>query len=132
MRAFSLAFTAGAVGALANSLLLWLFGAAGLHKLIGVALAPGLSPGWLYPRLVWGGLWGLLFALPVLTRRPPGVRSLIFSLGPSLAAMFYFLPVVAQKGWLGLEFGAAMPALILFYNAVWAIVTGVWFERSRP
>lgn len=132
MRAFSLAFTAGAVGALANSLLLWLFGMIGLHWVLGVTLAPQLTPAWLYPRLVWGGLWGLVFALPVLKRRPPGVRSLILSLGPSAAALFWFLPMSANKGWLGLDLGAAMPALVLFHNAVWGLVTGVWFAKSRP
>jgi len=42
-------FAAGAVGALANSLALWLFGHFGITNALGVAIAPELSPHWLYP-----------------------------------------------------------------------------------
>ena len=83
----SLTFAAGALGGLANSLVLWLFGAVGLNQFLGVALAPQLTPAWLYPRLVWGGLWGWLFLLP----RPKltySSRGIIFSLGPSLVQIF--------------------------------------------
>ena len=63
-----LAFSAGALGGLANSLAVWLFGALGITLALGVGIAPGLTPAWLYPRIVWGGLWGFLFLLP----RPAG------------------------------------------------------------
>ena len=33
----------------------------GVTALFGVAIAPTLTPTWLYPRIVWGGLWGFLF-----------------------------------------------------------------------
>jgi hypothetical protein len=31
-----------------------------------VAIAPALKLSWLYPRIVWGGLWGLVFVFPFL------------------------------------------------------------------
>ncbi|MGD9310945.1 MAG: hypothetical protein PVG51_17510, partial [Desulfosarcina sp.] len=61
MKKLLVCFSAGCLGALANSLVLWQFGELGLARLFGVAMAPSLSAGWLYPRIVWGGIWGLLF-----------------------------------------------------------------------
>ena len=54
----------GAVGALANSLFVVALADAEALGALGVAMAPDLTPAWLQPRLVWGGLFGLV-ALPV-------------------------------------------------------------------
>jgi len=63
----SLAYAAGAAGALASTLTAWTFGYFGAPAAMGVKLAPEFTASWLYMRLVWGGLWGLLFLL--LTRQ---------------------------------------------------------------
>jgi hypothetical protein len=126
----SLTFAAGALGGLANSLVLWLFGAVGLNQFLGVALAPQLTPAWLYPRLVWGGLWGWLFLLP----RPKltySSRGIIFSLGPSLVQIFVVFPLKAHKGVGGIDLGTLTPLLVLFFNAIWGLVTAVWLKWSR-
>ena len=77
MRNLSLVFAAGCWGALWNSLAVWVFGALGIAPALGVHIAPALTPAFLYPRLVWGGLWGLLFLLP-LGRLSFPVRGLLF------------------------------------------------------
>lgn len=126
----SLTFAAGVLGGLANSLAVWLFGAVGLTGLLGVALAPELTPAWLYPRLVWGGLWGWLFLLP----RPKltySSRGIIFSLGPSLVQILVVFPLKAHKGVGGIELGTLTPLLVLFFNVVWGLVTAVWLKWSR-
>jgi hypothetical protein len=66
----TLFFSAGCLGALANSLALWLFGALGITAAVGARISPTLTPEWLYPRIVWGGLWGFLFLIPNLPTRP--------------------------------------------------------------
>ena len=126
----SLTFAAGVLGGLANSLTVWLFGLVGLNQLLGVSLAPALTPAWLYPRLVWGGLWGWLFLLrfPRLTYLS---RGLVFSLGPSLVQIFLVFPLKAQKGVGGIELGYLTPLLVLFFNAVWGLVTALWLRWSR-
>jgi len=43
----------------------WAAGTYHLTARLGVGIAPALTPNWLYPRLVWGGLWGFLFMLPL-------------------------------------------------------------------
>ncbi|MEJ2699442.1 MAG: hypothetical protein P8Z70_07260, partial [Desulfuromonadales bacterium] len=62
-------FTAGVIGGLAASIAAWFCGAWGITGLAGVAIAPELTSAWLYPRLVWGGLWGIAYFLTVGTNR---------------------------------------------------------------
>jgi hypothetical protein len=66
------AFAAGALGGLANSVAIWLCGALGITAALGVAIAPAATPAWLYPRLVWGGIWRFLLLCPARPR--PGRR----------------------------------------------------------
>ncbi|MFZ2087207.1 MAG: hypothetical protein WAU47_01420 [Desulfobaccales bacterium] len=129
VKTVSLTFAAGVLGGLANSLALWLFGAVGINQLLGVALAPQLTPAWLYPRLVWGGLWGWLFLLPFPRLTYPS-RGYVYSLGPSLVQIFLVFPFVAQKGIGGVELGYLTPLLVLFFNAVWGLFTAMWLKWS--
>ena len=123
----SLTFAAGALGGLANSLVLWLFGAVGLNQFLGVALAPQLTPAWLYPRLVWGGIWGVLFLLPMLTTRVWS-RGFIFSLGPTLVQLFVVFPMKAHKGMMGMDLGVLTPAFVVLFNAIWGWAAAIWLR----
>jgi hypothetical protein len=130
LRDLSLAFVAGCLGGLVNSTAVWLFGAVGLTQALGVSIAPKLTPAWLYPRLVWGGLWGLLFLLPVqgLTY---STRGLLLSLGPSAVQLLVVFPVQAQKGLLGLQLGHLTPVMVLVFNAIWGIITALCLKVTR-
>ena len=123
----SLVWVAGALGGLANSVIVWLFGAGGLAGALGVQIAPAFTAPWLYQRLVWGGLWGGLFLLP-LSRLSLPVRGLIYSLGPTLVTCFLVFPLQAHRGVLGLQLGSLTPAFVLFYNAVWGVAAGWWLS----
>jgi hypothetical protein len=129
-RTLSLVFAAGCVGALVNSLAVWLFGDLGISAKLGVKITPKLTPGWLYPRIVWGGLWGSLFLLPLL-RRSWLVRGLLYSLGPSLVMFYIVFPMKANKGMFGLALGSLTPVLVLFYNAVWGVTAALWLRLTR-
>jgi hypothetical protein len=126
----SLAFTAGCLGGLVNSLAVWLFGTLGLSQALGVSIAPHFTPDWLYPRLVWGGLWGFLFLLP-LKGLTYTARGLLLSLGPSLGQLLVIFPVQAQEGLFGLQLGYLTPVLVLFFNAVWGVVAAYWLKLTR-
>lgn len=134
MRTFAkritLVFAAGCLGGLANSVTVWAFGAYGITRALGVRLAPNLSAGWLYPRLVWGGLWGLLFLLPVL-RSNPLKRGVLLSLGPTLVQLFVVFPYQGKEGVLGMGLGALTPLFVFVFNAVWGIVTAIWIHYIR-
>ncbi len=123
----SLVFVAGALGGLINSVFVWFFGAIGFTGALGVKLAPSFTAPWLYQRLVWGGIWGWLFLLPLRGLSFP-VRGLIYSLGPTLATYFLVFPFQAHKGVLGWQLGSLTPVLVLFYNAIWGVAAGWWLR----
>jgi len=123
-------FAAGCIGALANSLVVWQFGQLGINASFGVGIAPNLSPAWLYPRVVWGGLWGLLFLLPMLSSRL-FLKASVLSLFPTLVQLFVVFPLKTNKGVAGLELGLYTPVLVLFFNWVWGIASAISIKISR-
>ena len=125
-----LVYAAGCAGGLANSIAVWLFGLLGITGALGVNLAPALTPGWLYPRIVWGGLWGFLFLLPYLENSYV-VRGLLYSLGPSIVQLFVVFPLKANKGIMGLDLGALTPLFVLFFNAIWGVKASWLLEKAR-
>lgn len=128
-RSLSLFFAAGAVGALANSLFLWAAGDLGVTAALGVGIAPALTPGWLHPRIVWGGIWGFLFALPLSS--PWLRRGLLLSLGPSLVQLLVVFPLREGRGVLGLELGVLTFVVVLTANAVWGVTASWWVQGTR-
>ena len=132
----SVGFAAGCLGALVNSWLVCYLGQRGIPQLFGVTLAPKWSLAFLYPRLVWGGLWGLLFALPVWRGTFwIGVfsRGILFSLAPTAFQLLYVFPQLLGKGTMGLALGKLTPLFVFAYNAVWGLVAALWVyweERS--
>jgi hypothetical protein len=123
----SLFFSAGSLGGFVNSLFVWLFGILGITSAFGVEIAPALTKSWLYPRIVWGGLWGFLFLLPFF-RGSYFFRGLLFSLGPTLVQLFIVFPIQAGKGLMGVDLGNLTPLFVLFFNAVWGLATVIWLK----
>ncbi len=130
MRKLMIVFAAGCLGALANSLTVWAFGHYGISAALHVHIAPELSPPWLYPRIVWGGIWGLLFILPMLQSRWM-LRGAVLSLAPTAVQLFVIFPFIAHRGMAGLELGMLTPLLVLFYNGVWGMVTAMTIRFGR-
>lgn len=122
LRKILIVFAAGCFGALVNSLVLWLSGRYGVSQALGVAIAPGLSPHWLYPRIVWGGLWGFLFLIAWQDSRP-WRKGLTLSLFPTAAQLFYFFPFQTHQGLGGIELGLLTPLVVVVMNAIWGVVT---------
>ena len=123
----SLVFAAGCLGGLLNSLAVWIFGVIGITSALGVKIAPPLSAPWLYPRLVWGGIWGLLFLLPFMQKRFL-YRGLIFSLGPTIVQLFIVFPVKANKGIMGFDLGLLTPLFVFVFNAIWGLTAAIWLR----
>jgi len=130
MRILLIVFAAGCLGALANSLAVWSFGYSGISALLGVSIAPTLTAHWLYPRIVWGGLWGLLFILPMLQTKPL-LKGAILSLFPTAVQLFVVFPFVAHKGMAGLELGVLTPLCVLFFNWVWGVVSALSIRMAK-
>ena len=124
-------FAAGCAGGLVNSIVVWLFGQLGRTTALGVNIVPNLTAAWLYPRVVWGGIWGFLFLLP-FARGSYFVRGLLYSIGPSLVQLLIVFPLKAQKGLLGLQLGTITPLFVLIFNAVWGVTAAYLINQVQP
>ena len=94
-------FAAGCLGGLVMCVVMWLFSYYGITQSLNVRLAGSVSPHWMYPRIVWGGLWGLLFLLPIFASSL-FARSFVIALIPTLIQLFVFYPFYEGKGVAGL------------------------------
>jgi hypothetical protein len=123
----SVVFAGGCLGGFTNSLVVWFFGLLGITTVLGVKIAPQLTVSWLYPRIVWGGFWGVLFLLPLMHNRHI-LKGLIYSLGPTLVQLLLVFPFQANQGMLGLGKGALTPLFVIIFNAVWGITAALWIK----
>jgi hypothetical protein len=123
-------FAAGCLGGLANSLTVWIFGDLGITSSLGVAIAPSLTPDWLYPRIVWGGIWGLTFVLPIF-KSNLFLKGTLLSLLPTIVQLFVVFPYKANKGMAGIELGLYTPAFVLFFNWVWGVFTALIIKFQK-
>jgi len=130
MKKLLICFGAGCLGALANSLVVWQAGALGLAGWAGVGLAPALTPDWLYPRIVWGGIWGLAFVLPFLKVRWL-IKGSLLSLLPTAVQLFFVYPYQTRHGIMGVGLGMWTPAFVLVANWVWGVVTAVMIRFAK-
>lgn len=123
-------FAAGCIGGLANSLTVWLFGEFSVTSTFGVSIAPILTPAWLYPRLVWGGIWGLLFVLPILQSKLL-VKGAILSLFPTAVQLFIVFPLKAHKDIGGIELGLFTPVFVVIFNWIWGVTTALTIKYAK-
>lgn len=126
-RQLSLAFAAGVVGALANSAFLWAAAATGLTEALGVRIAAPFTSAWLQPRILSGGIWGLLFLLPLASQRWVA-QGLALSLLPSLVQLFVIFPQRTSAGMLGTGLGSLTPVVVVAANAVWGLAASAWLR----
>ena len=130
MKKILIYFAAGCLGAIVNSLTVWLFGDLGIMKNFSVSITPSLSPAWLYPRIVWGGIWGLLFALPLLNSKLI-LKGSLLRLFPTAVQLFVVFPYKTNKGMAGLELGLLTPVFVILFNWIWGVVTAITIKLSK-
>lgn len=88
----ALYYAAASLGGLAVVHSAWILGHIGVADLLGMAIKPKLEPAWVYRAMVWGGLWGLIFLLPIEIE-PLWLKGALLTLAPILAAFVYFIPM---------------------------------------
>lgn len=128
LQKISVFFSAGALGGCIETLVVWIAGVAALPHAVGVDMAPALSLSWIYSTVVWGGLWGALFLIPLQPRRYL-LRGVLLSLGPTAYQLFVVFPLFWNQGPLGVRLGMLTPALVLVYNAVWGTTASAWLRH---
>ena len=133
LRKLSVAFAAGAVGAVANVAFVGIMAQSGALAAIGINIPAPPIPAFLYKQVAWGGLWGLPLVLPFLSRSWFW-RGILLGVLASLAAMFIFFPMHTAggqgPGTAGLNIGPLMPVLVLVANSIWGVVAAYWYKRA--
>ena len=122
----SICFCAGMLSALVGLVAVWSWGMLGLPDLAGYAVRPLLAPVGFYPRLIWGGLWGVLFFLTVgsaRTRKHWIRKGVLISLLPTLLYLVLFLPDQVGSG---LTLSLVPPAIVTVVNLLWGIFVGLF------
>ena len=123
-------FAAGTLGGLGTVLVMWILGDFGITRIMGVSLTSALTPQLIYAKMVWGGIWGLLFVLPMMKSRLIA-KGLLLSIFPTLAQLFFIFPRHLHKGMLGIDLGTLTPVLVVFLNMVWGFVTGLTLKAGK-
>jgi len=129
LRKLSLAYAGGTVAAMVACLTFWLLGRDGVNAWLGVALAPRLTNYWLYTRLVFGGLCGLLLVLPILPNRVV-LRGIVAGLVPAAYALLVLFPRLG-RGLFGFGYGALTPLLIVSLCLLWGLLAAGWYRLVR-
>ncbi len=122
-------FVGGIFGGLACSVFIWMLGNWGITALLNVQIAPELTSAWLYPRLIWGGIWAIPYFLSVSVpraRRRWVRKGLYASLLPTLYMLFVVFPYHLDKEQAGLALGLLTPVVVLVTNLVWGLFTGIF------
>lgn len=130
LRKIGILYAAGCIGGLAHLVTLWGFTRYGITSVLGVTLPFPWAPSVLYPRIVWGGLWALLFLLRLF----PGSifqRALLLSLIPSAFELFVVFPFMADEGILGWKLGVWSPFFVVLANMMWGIGTALYLYLAR-
>jgi hypothetical protein len=130
LRTVSTYFSAGAVGGLVAAAVCWFLGASGITDHFDVSIKPSFTQDWVYLQVVHGGLWGMLFFLPLLNRMPV-VKGLILSIIPTCFVLFVMYPIFLKKGTMGEYLGDLTWAVVVIDRATWGITTGLWLRWTR-
>ncbi len=118
-------FTAGGLGGLCNSLVVWSLGAMGITPALGFSMAPDFTAAWVLRRIFASALWGLIFWIP-LYNSSPVKKGILLSVLPWLSSVLIVFPFQMNTGYFGLGFGLATPLWTFLFAAIWG-VTGTLF-----
>jgi len=111
----SCGFTAGAVGSIVLLILIF-----GLHS---VGKGPEVTLPFIYKDLAWGGLWGLLLVLPVLSGSW-WLRGIILGVLACVVLILFFLPSGGQPP-------PVMQIVIIFLmHIVWGLTAAYWYKLT--
>ncbi|WP_299004467.1 hypothetical protein [uncultured Shewanella sp.] len=123
-------FGAGCIGALLASLLFWLLTYLGLGHYVKFPYFPVLSAGWLYPKVLWGGVYGLLLLIPILESKL-WLKVILLSILITLVHLFIALPFSVYRGAAGLNIGLYAFLFALLFNFLWASITALTVKFAK-
>jgi hypothetical protein len=119
-RLLTLGFGAGAFGAVILALASAALNALNVQALLGLP-PPPRPDSYLplfYRTVVWGGIWGVLFAVPLLNRLW-WLKGIIIGVLATFAILFYFNPAITTP--------PMRLAYVVVLNSIWGIGAGAWW-----
>ena len=123
----SVAFASGVVGAVVVLIIAWVIGQFGLFGDLGCHWRPMPNRNAAYTRLVWGGIFGLLFCLPLMAGSVVK-RGLVFGIVSALVQLLIVFPLIEHQQVLGLNYGYTTPFFVVLLNAIWGMTTALWLK----
>jgi len=122
--AFPQSLIAGALAALATSVLIWICTVSGIFAALGVPVAaPPDAVTWAVKRMLWGALAGLIFLAPVLTGWAQWKRGLLVAVVPILVLLLVIYPG-GHEGWFGLNLGFPLLGAVIVTWLLWGLIAG--------
>lgn len=119
VRSLTLAFGSGVFGVIVFLAVGRLLAYAQVPEMLGIAPRPfGITDA--YRTFVWGGIWGLLLALPFL-RSMWWLRGLILGVIATAAIPLYFNPDFAKAA-------AQRQIYALVLNSIWGLAAAFWYR----
>lgn len=76
----------------------------------------------LYRLMVWGGVWAILFALPI--SKNIFIKSIVIGLAVILFNFLVKMPLAGQ-GFFAMNAGTAVFVMNIVFNSLWALLAGV-------
>jgi hypothetical protein len=126
LRASALCYSAGTVGGLAKGGLIWACGRAVLTAPLADDLARALHPGGIYMRLVWSGMYALIFLLP-FARSSLLLRGLLGAMAVSVFQLL-LLPLIQHSN---LHIFTFTTLALLVLNCAWGIAAAAMLRITE-
>ncbi len=121
------AFASGVVGAVVALIVAWVAGRSGLFSDLGCHWQPMPSRGAGYSLVVWGGIFGLIFCLPLMAGSVVK-RGLVFGLVPALVQLLIVLPLLDHQQVLGFNHGYTTPFFVVVLDSIWGLTAAGWLK----
>ncbi|MCW5771082.1 MAG: hypothetical protein KIT16_05550 [Rhodospirillaceae bacterium] len=117
-RLLTLGFGAGAFGACVLAVVVVALARLHVPEMLGLPVVARAFPEELYRIVVWGGIWGVLLAVPVMNRSW-WLKGAIIGVLATVALVVYFHPAVRTP--------PIQIVYALLLNIVWGFAAGLWW-----
>lgn len=129
LKNISIYFTAGVIGTLIKTFVVIFIARHGLHSILSSSVVFSTSQFHIYRALIFGGLWGLCFFLPI--KNIFLLKGIVISIIYSAFLLLYYFPVVANDGIFASDYGGLAWIYIVFINLIWGVFADLFVRLAK-